>query len=441
MQEAFSKLKQAGAEVVHVGIFDIFGTFRQRRFRLDKLEAAYDELGAFVNVLPNWDAGERVFGEGPFVGEPLSFDEGSVRRYPFEPNAAMLVCDYAGPSSALSPRRLLAQQIEAARAKGFEVRAGYEFEFYVLEEDGNSLREQGYANLRPFAVENRCWAGESAAIYSDFVAGLESTLADGDIDPLSLGLELGPGCFEATLAAGEPLRAADDAAFFKTFTKAYCRRQGLTASFMAQLGKGFAGLSGHLHLSLSSAESGQALFPGAEDSDGMSDVFRSFVAGMVRLAPEAMAMSHHTVNSYRRLSPGNWAPKSATWAPENYSAAVRVVSKPASRCRLEYRLPGSDTNPYLTLAFAIGAGIWGVEEGLRPPPAFMGGSPDEMPEGSAALPQSLGEAARRYAQSDTCRALFGDAFVDHFVRVLQAEDAAMKPEVGAPERARYIEVV
>lgn len=436
-----SRLQELDVAVVHVGIFDLNGTFRERRFRLDKLAAAYGERATFVNVLPHWDMAERVFGAGPFVGEELRFDAGSIRRYPFEAGAAVLVADFAGPSAALSPRAALERQVAKARDQGFEVRAGYEFEFHVLTEDGDTLRDKGFADPRPFAVENRCWAGESAAIHAEFVAGLEAVLRAGDIDPVSLGLELGPGCFEATLQAGSPVRAADDAAFFKAFTKAYCRRRQLTASFMAQLDSTFAGLSGHLHLSLMDAGTGADLFPAAAEPEGMSETFRSFVAGIVAVAPQAMAMSHPNVNSYRRHAAGNWAPKSASWGPENYAAAVRVVTRPAGRCRLEYRLPGSDTNPYLTLAFALAAGLWGIDQGLTLPPPLAAGGPDEMPADATALPQTLGEAARAFRSSEISRELFGDAFVDHLSRAQGVEDQALRRDVGAAERARYMEVV
>src|SRR5690606_28141507 len=178
-----------------------------------------------------------------------------------------------------------------------------EFEFFVLEEDAASLRESGFMRLAAFARDNRCWAGESAAGHAGFVRELREALDAGGVKLLSLGLELGPGCFEATLRAQDPLRAADDAALFKMFTKAFCRRRGLTAAFMAQLAADLAGLSGHVHLSLYDLASGRPVFPESGGQDGMSPSFRSFVAGIVRLAPEALAMTHHNVNSYRRHAP------------------------------------------------------------------------------------------------------------------------------------------
>lgn len=438
-------LRSSGCDTVHVGIFDTFGTFRERRLALDDLTRVYGPGGTFVNVLPLWDAGESVFDGGPFVGEAVAVDPGSARPYPFEPGAALLIADYAGPSAALSPRRLLQAQIDKAAASGFGVRAALEFEFFVLEEDAASLRESGFNRLGAFAKDNRCWAGESAAGHAGFVRELRETLGEGEIGLLSLGLELGPGCFEATLRDRAPLRAADDAAAFKMFTKAFCRRRGLTAAFMAQLAADLAGLSGHIHLSLHDAGSGRPLFPDPGDAHGMSATFRHFVAGVVRLAPEALAMTHHTVNSYRRHSPGNWAPKTASWAVQNYSVGVRVVPAPDDSCRLEYRLPGADVNPYLGLAFTLGAGLWGIEQRLELPPPFLGGGPNEMPAsgstGETPLPHDLFEAAERLERSAPARAVFGARFVDHFVRACRVEEGAMRRATGAPERARYLEVV
>lgn len=430
-----------GYDFAHVGIFDLNGTFRERRLRVDDVSPVYDGGGTFVNVLPQWDAGERVFGPGPFVGEAVSVDAASLRPYPFEEGACALVADFVGPSADISPRNLLTRQIEKAAAAGFGVRAAFEFEFFVLDDDAESLRNAGFSDLNTFAKDNRCWAGESSAIYADFVRDLHATLTDGGIDMLALGMELGPGCFEATLRHGDPLRAADNAAFFKLFTKAFCRQHGMTASFMAQMGASFPGLSGHVHFSLYELGTGADVFPDSSGDRKMSDRFRNAVGGMVAMMPDAMPLTHHNANSYRRLAPGNWAPKSASWAVQNYSSAIRVVPEPASHCRLEYRLPGSDINPFMALSFVIGAALWGIETGATPPAEFTGGGPDEMPADSATLPHDLFTAIGRMASSESARDIWGDDFVDHLVTACRAEEAALRRETSAAERARYIEVV
>ncbi len=445
LQAVLADLEKAGVAVVHVGIVDLDGVFRERRLRLAEL-GEFAEGATFVNVLPQWDIADQVFGGGPFVGEPIAIDPGSVRPYPFEADAALLVADYSGPSAALSPRELLRAQVAKAAAMGYDVRCAFEFEFIVLEETAHSLREKNFEGLTPFAIDNHCWAGQTAAVHSDFVARLEQRLVAAEVPLHALGVELGPGCFEATLKAGEPVRAADDATFFRLFTKAHCRREGLTASFMAQLGADYPGLSGHIHLSLAAKEQGGAnAFADGAREDGLSGVCRAFIAGVVELAPEALALCAHTVNAYRRLTPGNWAPQTASWAPQNYAAAIRAVAEPESRCRLEYRLPASDTNPYLALAMMLGAGLDGIERGAEPPPPIAtAGTGEAPPPGSTAaprLPHDLFEATERLAGSRRARAIFGDAFIDHFVASRRAEEIALRRQVSAAERARYLETV
>lgn len=440
LSAAVEQLASDGITVAHVGIFDLMGTFRERRLGIADVASVMDGGGTFVNVLPQWDAGEQVFGSGPFVGEHVSVDPGSIRPYPFEDNACLMVADYTGPSADISPRQLLQRQIDKADNLGFGVRAAFESEFFILDEDAATLRESGFSTLDTFAKDNRCWAGESAATHAEFVAALGETLADGGIDLLALSLELGPGCFEATLRDTMPMRAADDHLMFKMFTKAFCRQRGLTASFMAQLGAGFPGLSQHPHVSLCDKDSGRNLFVG-EDDEEMSPLFRHFIAGMLAMIPDAMALTHHTTNSYRRIAPGNWAPKSASWARQNYSSAIRIVTAPDSRCRLEYRLPGADANPYLNLAYILGAGLWGIEAKAELPDEFTGGGPDEMPSGGVPLAHDLFVAADRLDRSDTARTIWGEAFIQHFVAAVRTEEAVLRRETSAAERARYLEVV
>ncbi len=444
LKAVLAELEKAAVAVVHVGIVDLDGGFRERRFRLAELRE-FAEGGTFVNVLLQWDIADKVFGDGPFVGESVAIDPGSLRPYPFEADAALLVADYTGPSAALSPRELLRAQVVKAAAMGYDVRCAFEFEFIVLEETAHSLREKNFEGLTPFAVDNHCWAGQTAAVHGDFVARLEQRLMAAEVPLHALGVELGPGCFEATLKAGEPVRAADDATFFRLFTKAHCRREDLTASFMAQLGADYPGLSGHIHLSLADNKGGANAFADSAGEDGLSGVCRAFIAGVVELAPEALALCAHTVNAYRRLTPGNWAPQTASWAPQNYAAAIRAVAEPESRCRLEYRLPASDTNPYLALAMMLGAGLDGIERNAEPPPPIAtAGTGEAAPRESAGaprLPHDLFEATERLAGSRRARAIFGDVFIDHFVASRRAEEIALRRQVSAAERARYLESV
>jgi glutamine synthetase len=209
---------------------------------------------------------------------------------------------------------------------------------------------------------------------------------------------------------------------------------------MAQLGEGFQGLSQHPHVSLFDKASGDNLFVGQSNED-MSSLFRHFVAGMLARIPDAMALTHHTPNSYRRHAPGNWAPKSASWAHQNYSAAVRVVTAPDSHCRLEYRLPGADANPYLNLAYILGSGLWGIETKAELPDEFTGGGPQDQPSDELPLAHDLFIAAERLEASAIAKTIWGEVFVQHFVAAINHEEATLRRETSAAERARYLEIV
>lgn len=437
--EIARELDRLEADIVHVGLFDLAAMFRERRLRRQELLSTAD-TAVFANVLPKWDSADQILAPGPYGSETIAYDPASIRPYPFEPRAAALVADYTGPQAELMPRRVLARQIARAQAAGHEAVAAFEFEFIVLEETAETLRNKGFTDLAPFAADNRCWSGLTAATQADFVAELEALLRSADIDLYALGVELGPGCFEATLRHKAAMRAADDAAFFRMFTKAFCRRRDLTASFMPLLGAGYPGIGGHVSLSLRDT-AGRNLFADGGDARGPSALAKSFLAGIIELVPEAFPLCGHTVNAYRRLAPGSWAPKTVSWSPYNYAAAVRVAAETEEMTRLELRLPGSDVNVHLALALMLGAGLDGVERGLvlKDAPIAAGG-PNEIPVGAPRLPADLLEATRRMRASAAAKRIFGAAFIEHFAMLCEAEDAALRRAVSAAEVQRYLEL-
>ena len=159
-------LDKIGAEVVHVGIFDYAGMFRERRLRRQELIDGAD-TPVFANVVTKWDTGENIVFPGPYRSETVRYDVGSLRPYPFEAKAAALVMDYTGPQAEIMPRRVLQSQIAKARDMGFDVQAAYEFEFIVLAETAESLRAKNFAKSlglcarQPLLVRadggNACW--------------------------------------------------------------------------------------------------------------------------------------------------------------------------------------------------------------------------------------------------------------------------------------------
>jgi glutamine synthetase len=251
--------------------------------------------------------------------------------------------------------------------------------------------------------------------------------------------ETGPGVYEAALRHDGALAAADKAALFKSGVKQVAARQGLTATFMAKWNQDLPGASGHLHQSLWDPERARNLFHDPRCPDGISTVMRHYLAGQLRLMPEFAAFSCPTVNSYKRLVPGVWAPTNATWGIDNRTVALRAVLGPTPKSvRVEYRLAGADINPHLAIAASVASGLYGIEHRLEPPEPVRGNA---YQADAPALPRSLDEAARLLRASAVAGPLLGEEFVDHFARTRDWEVRQQQRAVTSWELERYFEII
>ncbi len=438
-QEFAARLAGMGASHVHVGILDPDGLLRSKRVSAAKAQKLLHDGYAFCDVLHNWDSAEQTYGGGIYVDRPARLDPATLRRWPFEGDEAVVIADFEPPFGLRSARHQLLAQLDKAAAMGFTVHAAFEFEINILAETADSLREKGFAAPRPFAAANRTYSLQTLAEHRDLLAGLEAMAGVLEIGVDALHTELGPGCIEVPLAHAPGVRAADDAALFKNFARAYFRRHGLTACFMSKLDAGLSGQSGHLHLSLRDARTGAPVFaaPG-----GISPAARHFIGGLLRLMPEMLALCSHTVNAYKRMVPGMWAPTHASWGIQNRTAALRVINDTPQATRVEFRVPSADTNPHAAMLLCLAAGLWGIENWIEPDfPARADDCYATPAPAGAGFPADLGQAAERLAASATARALLGDVFVDGFVRARQAEHDAWRRHVTAWEIRRYIEIV
>ncbi len=432
------------AQVLHLAIPDTSGTLRSKRFPARRARQLMAGGWSFIEAIQWWDTADGVPDGRGWAHAPAEVDVASLRRFPFEPGAAIALADFTGPAGDLSPRRVLAQLADRLAALGLTARLAFEIEVILLAGTSDAQSASGYAKPVGIAAANRCWAGLTMASHAELIKSLDDTLAAGDVAMDHLCAELGPGCLELATSPKEPVAAADDLAFLKLYTKAWAYQQGITATFMAKLGEDFPGLGCHPVLSLHDAGTGADVLAG--DSVGaetpakpaLSKAAGHAIAGIVAALPELTIFAAPTVNSYRRLTPGNWAPRTATWGIGNYTCGLRVV--PASAgipVRLEVRLPGADVNPWLAAALALGGAIHGLGNRIDPPPP-VDGPAREVPPG---VPRTLLEAAERLAASDLAKDLAGARFVAHYAATRAEEDRQMRLLVPPAERARYLDHV
>jgi glutamine synthetase len=274
--------------------------------------------------------------------------------------------------------------------------------------------------------------------HKDFVHALLGAAERFDIDIEALHTETGPGVYEAALHYAPAVRAADQAALFKTLAKEVASQHGLSVTFMAKWRADLPGSSGHLHQSLWDSTRHKNLFASAKAPHGLSELGRFYLGGLVHSLPELTALYGPTINSYKRFVPGVWAPLTASWGVENRTTAVRHIGGDGgSATRFELRQTAADINPYIAMATSLGAGLYGIEHAIEPP-APVTGDASQHASGKP-LPRDLASAALLLRESEIARAILGEPFVDHYVRTREWEVRQFAKAVSDWELARYFE--
>jgi len=310
----------------------------------------------------------------------------------------------------------------------------------VFDETPDSLRAKGYRDLKTLTPGAFGYSVLRNSVHAELYHAILDTCEVMRMPLEGLHTETGAGVLEAALVASGALEAADRAALFKTFAKVLAQRRGLMATFMAKWSLDWPGQSGHIHVSLADPD-GKPVFHDAAAPLGMSQTMRWFVGGQQRLMPELLAMIASTVNSFSRLVPGFWAPTSATWSAENRTTALRVIGGSAKAQRVEHRVAAADINPYIALACALGAGLWGIEHQIEPTEPVTGNAYAQTFPAELQFPATLAEAAERLQASEAAKSLFGPDFVAHYANTRLWEERQFRRAVTSWELERYFEII
>ena len=433
---------------VKVGLFDIDGILRGKYMSRAKFESALENGFGFCDVVLGWDSKDQLYDNVRYTGWHTGYPDASVRLLPdtcrdlpLEGDAVFVLGEFAGAAEAVCPRACLRRVLARAADMGFAVMAGFEYEFFVFEETPHSVRDKAYRGMRPLAPGFFGYSVLRNSVHADLYRGLLD-LCDGMDLPLEgLHEETGPGVLEAALQVDGGLAAADKAALFKTFCKIYMQTRGVMATFMARWSTAWPGSGGHIHLSLVRTADGTPVFHDGGAQHGISETMRHFIGGQQRHMPELAALAAPTVNSFRRLVPGFWAPTNATCGVDNRTCALRVIPGGPSAQRVEFRIAAADANPYLALAAAVASGLRGIEQRIEPEPLVQGNAYDRKFPRRLALPRSLDEAASRLAASRLAQEFLGEAFVEHFAATREWEAREFARSVTDWELARYFEII
>jgi glutamine synthetase len=440
-------MREEGVQQVKLGGFDIDGILRGKYISLEKFASAAREGFGFCDVIFGWDANDVLYDNARFTGWHTGYpdtlariDLSTYRLLPWEKNTAFFIADFHdrdGGPLAVSPRQALRRVIERAHRLGYVPTLAAEYEFFFFRETAETVRQKHYRDMRPLTPGMFGYSVLRSGANADFVHQILDGMRAFDVPLEGFHTETGPGVYEAAIRYDEALAAADKAALFKTMMRVIAARNDCIVTFMAKWNEELPGCGGHLHQSLSALETHAPVFHDPAKPHGFSDEMRHYIGGQLTLMGELTALSCPTVNSYKRLVPGTWAPTTPTWGIENRTCTIRAIPGNPKATRVEYRLPGADANPYLAMAASLASGIYGIEHRIEPgEPTLNGYEAHENP-----LPRTLEEATARLQSSTAAVDLFGEAFVDHFVRTRQWECRQYQKAVTDWERSRYFEII
>lgn len=398
-----------------------------------------------VYALDVWGRDVNAAGLAEGTGDPdgICFPvPGTLSRVTWlsRPTAQVLLQMYTpeGESFYADPRQVLGHVLDRFKAAKLTPVVATELEFYLIDPVRSALDPVRPPNTR----DGRWHTGQTQVLSISELQDFEevfhgiSTAARAQKVPADTTLrENGPGQYEINLDhVPDALAAADYAVLLKRIVKGVARASDLDATFMAKPYGTQAGSGMHVHFSVLN-EKGENIYVG---EDGPSDALFHSVGGLLESMGESMAIFAPHQNSYRRLRPSEHAPTYASWGFDNRSAAVRVItaSKPATR--IEHRVAGSDTNPYLVLAMILSAALAGMKEKLSPGGAISG---DDHAVNHEPLPTNWDYALQRFAKSSFAYAALGPKYRSLYTACKQQELSEFSLRVTDVEYDAYIRTV
>ena len=449
-REIIQYVKNHPSGKVKIAIADIDGILRGKYISAEKFVSIAEKGTSFCDVIMGWDAADVLYDRAEITGwhtgypdSPASIDLKTFRKIPWENDIPFFLAeliDSKNKPSAVCPRQLLKKVAQDAADMGFTPFMSQEFEWFSFSETPQSANEKQFKNLQPVSPGSFGYSILRTSLNNPFFTDLFEQLTKFNIPIEGLHTETGHGSYEAAIAYSTALEAGDRAVLFKTSVKEIAYKHKIMATFMAKINENLPGCGGHVHQSLWDKSSKKNLFYDEKDKQKLSETAKSYIAGQLHCLPYILPMLAPTINSYKRLVEGTWAPTTLTWGMDNRTVVLRVLNGSASSCRIETRVIGADVNPYLAIAASLAAGLYGIKKKMKlKQPATTGNGYLEKSYGT--LPYNLYDATQQMKSSSIAKELFGETFTNHFVQSREWEWRQHLKAVTDWEYKRYFEII
>jgi glutamine synthetase len=260
---------------------------------------------------------------------------------------------------------------------------------------------------------------------ADYVQDVTDSLEAAGVGVEQIHPEFGPAQFEVSVAAQDPVSAADTNVLVKLIISAVSARHGMRATFAPAVLTNNVGNGGHLHASF--WQDGRNLLAGGGGRYGLTERGESIIAGLLEALPALLAIGAPTPGSYLRLVPSRWAGAYQVWGKENREAAIRLIeggpSSPGA-ANVELKCFDCSANPYLLTGAVLAVARGAADRQARLPDEVHGdpGTPGHPQAAvTARLPGSLAEALKALEARDDLRAAAGDQLISSFAASRRAE--------------------
>jgi glutamine synthetase len=424
---------------------DLHGIARGISMPADQYEHAVDEGVGFANGIAEVTLEPGLLEDpkyGPQHGDMIAVpDPESLMPVDWREGSAVVPSDLTtvdGRPFDLCSRSVLKSVLEDLRDEGYHTYAGVESEFSLL-----APGEDGWV---PYNTRSSYDLGavDQAA---DLIGTWNDALRTAGYTPLGVHQESQPGQYEINVRYEDALRTADGIVFLRHMVRATSREAGLKATFMPRPHSGEDANGMHFHLSLWD-ETGETNrfessendieFPAGKHPDpaGLSETGRHFVGGLLDHMKGLTAVCAPTVNSYKRLLPGIWAPVNIAWGPDNRSTVLRLPPELGPATRIEHRGADTAANPYLAMAATLAAGLDGIRNRTSP------GEPtleNAYHEDYDRLPRTLWDALHHLERDDVLVEALGEDLVAEFAKLKRDEFDRYQDRITEWEREEYLD--
>ncbi|MDD5584829.1 MAG: glutamine synthetase family protein [Candidatus Omnitrophica bacterium] len=430
-------VKEKDVNFIKLWFADITGQMKGFSITRAELEGALEEGmgfdGSSIKGFARIDESDMMA-----MPDPSTF---TILPYrPKEKAVAGMLCDIVNPDGTPyqgDSRYILKKNLEKAKEKGYTFYTGPELEFFIFKDEKSTqaIDEGGYFDLTTLDAGNE--------VRREIILTLEEM----GIHVEYSHHEVAPSQHEIDLRYKDAATMADIVMVYRMVAKEIAQKYGLYITFMPKPIFGVNGSGMHCHQSLFK-EDANAFFD-ADDKYFLSKTAKSYIAGILKHAPEITLACNQWVNSYKRLVPGYEAPVYICWARRNRSTLVRVpMYKPGKEkaTRIEFRSPDPACNPYLAFSCMLAAGMKGIENNYALPEPMERDvyhlSYEEMKElGISCLPGSLIEAIEIAEKSTLLKETIGEHIFTNLIMSKKIEWDEYRKQVHDYEIKTYLPIL